>query len=67
MMEGNDVKGIRALIDEYDLSFAEGEEADAIRAIPAILTISRNQAYHIDFDDMIWIHLWRTIRFQLLI
>ena len=63
MMEGNDVKGIRALIDEYDLSFAEGEEGDAIRAIPAILTISRNQAYHIDFDDMIWIPLVENYNF----
>ena len=63
MIDPKDVRAIRALIDSYDINFAEGEEADGIKAIPAILTIARNQAYHIDFDDMIWIPLVENYNF----
>jgi len=63
MIDPKDVRSIRALIDSYDINFAEGEEADGIKAIPAILTIARNQAYHIDFDDMIWIPLVENYNF----
>ena len=67
MIDPKDVRAIRALIDSYDINFAEGEEADGIKAIPAILTIARNQAYHIDFDDMIWIPLVENYNFLALI
>ncbi|MAK50971.1 ATP-dependent helicase [Marinobacter sp.] len=63
MIDPKDVRSIRSLIDSYDINFAEGEEADGIKAIPAILTIARNQAYHIDFDDMIWIPLVENYNF----
>jgi|TARA_R100001460_G_scaffold75738_1_gene116838 superfamily I DNA/RNA helicase len=57
MVEGTDIKSINRLIDEYNIEFEEGTEVEAIRAIPAILTIARNNAHEVDFDDMIWLPL----------
>jgi superfamily I DNA/RNA helicase len=58
LIEGNDRKAINRLIDEYNINFnSEREEEIAIKAIPSILTMSRTQTYHIDFDDMIWLPL----------
>ena len=57
-IEGNDVKAIRRLIDEFNIVFESSrEETQAIQAIPALLTISKTQTHIIDFDDMIWLPL----------
>jgi len=57
MIEGTDRRSIVSLIDEYDIQFENGDEVKALEAMPAILNMCRNQAYHIDFDDMIWLPL----------
>jgi len=58
MIDGRDVRGIRRLIDEYNIQFESSrEEQQAISAIPAILNKCKTQTNEIDFDDMIWLPL----------
>ena len=58
LVDGKDVRTIRALIDKYDIQFeSQREENLAIQSIPAILNICKNETHHIDFDDMIWLPL----------
>lgn len=53
-----DTQGIYALIDEYDIQFYdERQEEIAIRAIPKIMEMCKQQTHIIDFDDMIWLPL----------
>ena len=56
LVDGKDVKSIRRLIDEYNISFeSHREEEQAILAIPSVLTLMKTQTHHIDFDDMVWL------------
>lgn len=63
MVDGKDVKSIRSIINEYDITFEDNDEQLAIAAIPAILTISRNNPNMVDFDDMIWLPLVENYTF----
>lgn len=58
MVDGRDVRGIRALIDQYNIQFESSrEEQQAISIIPAILNKCKSETGTIDFDDMIWLPL----------
>lgn len=58
MIDGRDVRGIRRLIDEYNIQFESSrEEKQAISMVPAILNKCKTETGTIDFDDMIWLPL----------
>ena len=64
MIEGDDLRSIRMLIDKYNIQFdSDREESIAIDTIPYVLTECLSQTHVIDFDDMIWLPLKKDLPF----
>ena len=58
LIEGDNVKAVARLIDEYNINFqSDREEMLGVSSVPAILKMCRTQTNQIDFDDMIWLPL----------